>query len=92
MISRPRNFILSCIWAGSAMGGCAAPGLPLNAGPRDTVVVTCASPVQFDTGACQIFADQQCGARADLVAVLSSTPLGDSRLYTSTVRYKCPRP
>ncbi len=76
----------------SALSGCA--GQSQSSAPEGSrsVTVVCNSTVGYDTGFCQIKANEACSQRARLAGIISSiemTGRPTGQLHTITARYLC---
>lgn len=75
----------------SASPGCAGQTHPAPDKSR-AVTVLCNSTVGYDTGACQLRANEACGHGARLAGIISNVEMTGrptGHLYTITARYEC---
>lgn len=76
----------------ATLAGCAGQPQPSSSDGSRSVTVMCNSTVGYDTGFCQLKANEACGHRARLAGIISNiemTGRPTGQLYTITARYQC---
>lgn len=76
----------------SVLSGCAGQSQSSSPDLSRSVTVMCNSTVGYDTGFCQVKANETCGQRARLSGIISNVEMSGrptGQLYTITARYQC---